>query len=235
MNEAVQPASPGLSLVRARGVVKRFASKAETLEVLRGVDFEIPRGSSCSIVGASGSGKSTLLALMGGLERIDEGSLEIGDFKLHALKEKDLPDYRSSFVGFVFQFHYLLKDFTAVENVAMPAFMAGMARKEAWEKARHLLERVGLGERADHFPSELSGGERQRTAIARAMVNEPALILADEPTGNLDQGNARSIAELLLELPGISGATVAIATHDPELAAKADIRFSLADGKISIL
>ncbi|TXT48570.1 MAG: lipoprotein-releasing system ATP-binding protein [Spirochaetes bacterium] len=235
MNEEIHDEGAWTPLVRAKGVFKRFSSKAETLEVLRGVGFEIPRKRTCSIIGASGSGKSTLLALMGGLERIDSGILEIGTYKLHELREKDLPQYRSRFVGFVFQFHYLLKDFTALENVALPAFMTGLSKKESWEKAQTLLEKVGLGDRMGHFPSELSGGERQRTAIARAIVNDPSLVLADEPTGNLDQVNARSIAELLLELPHITGATVVLATHDSNFASQADLRFSLADGRIATL
>jgi lipoprotein-releasing system ATP-binding protein len=235
MNEAMHGGQALSPLVRAEGVVKRFSSKAETLEVLRGVGFEIPKGRTCSIVGASGSGKSTLLALLGGLERIDSGILEVGAYKLHELREKDLPEYRSRFVGFVFQFHYLLKDFSALENVALPAFMAGMTKKDSWEKAQTLLEKVGLADRMGHFPSELSGGERQRTAIARAIVNDPSLVLADEPTGNLDQANARSIAELLLELPLLTGATVVLATHDPNFASRADLRFSLAEGRIAAL
>jgi len=219
-------------IVRCRGLVKNFESQAETLHVLKGIDMEISRGSSCSIMGSSGSGKSTLLSILGGLEGFDAGEVTVGSYALHALSEKQLPQYRGALVGFVFQFHYLLKDFSAVENVALPAYMKGTPRKDAWAKAESLLEKVGMADRKDHFPSQLSGGERQRTAIARALINAPALILADEPTGNLDAANAALIKELIFSLPSLTGATVVLATHDAGLAAAADLRFLLADGRL---
>ena len=223
----------GAPIVVCRELVKSFESQAETLHVLKGVDFELSPGSSCSIMGSSGSGKSTLLSILGGLERFDSGEVTVGNYALHQLAEKALPQFRSKVVGFVFQFHYLLKDFTAIENVALPAYMMGIPRKEAWAKAKNLLEKVGMADRMGHFPSELSGGERQRTAIARALINDPLVVLADEPTGNLDAANAAAVEELLYGLPSLSGATIVLATHDPALAESADRRFMLFDGKLS--
>ena len=223
----------GAPIVVCRELIKNFESKAETLHVLKGVDFELSPGSSCSIMGSSGSGKSTLLSILGGLERFDSGEVTVGNYALHQLAEKALPQFRSKVVGFVFQFHYLLKDFTAIENVALPAYMRGIPKKEAWNKAENLLEKVGMVDRMGHFPSELSGGERQRTAIARALINDPLVVLADEPTGNLDAANAAAVEELLYGLPSLSGATIVLATHDPALAESADRRFMLFDGKLS--
>ncbi len=228
---------PGVSdgAISCKGLIKNFTSKAETLQVLRGLEMELPAGSSCSIVGASGSGKSTLLSILGGIERFEAGELKVGGYQLHRLAEKELPLFRTKVIGFVFQFHYLLKDFTALENVALPAYMAGLGRKKAWEKAGQLLIKVGLEGRLDHFPSELSGGERQRAAIARALVNDPRLILADEPTGNLDAENASAVSQLLFELPSITGASIVLATHDKDLAAKAKVRFALVQGLLQAL
>ncbi len=220
------------SEISCKGLCKSFASQAETLQVLKNLDLEIPGGSSCSIMGASGSGKSTLLSILGGLERFDSGELKVGGHELRLLAEKDLPLFRSRVVGFVFQFHYLLKDFSALENVALPAYMAGLSRTEAWEKAGSLLEKVGLGQRLGHFPSELSGGERQRAAIARALVNDPLVILADEPTGNLDAQNAQAVSELLFSLPSLCKASLVLATHDKGLAEKAELRFALEQGSL---
>ena len=216
-----------------RHLSKHFTSAAETLEVLKDLDFELEAGKSCSIMGSSGSGKSTLLAILGGLETFDSGEVIVGGRSLHSLAEKDLPDFRKVYVGFVFQFHYLLKDFTALENVALPAYLGGMPRKRAWEKAAGLLDSVGLGARLGHFPSELSGGERQRTAIARALINDPRLILADEPTGNLDLASAANVRDILFGLPALTGASVLMATHDPDLAGKADFSFLLSGGRLS--
>jgi lipoprotein-releasing system ATP-binding protein len=235
MSEFSSPILPSKPLIRCRGLTKNFKSEAEVLQVLKHVDLDINAGCSCSIIGASGSGKSTLLAILGGLETFDSGDLEIGPYALKYLKEKDLPSYRSKFVGFVFQFHYLLKDFTALENVALPAFMAGIPKKQAWEKAFSLLEKVGLKERVGHYPSELSGGERQRAAIARAIINQPSLVLADEPTGNLDSVHAMEIQELLFQLPKEFGTTIVLATHDQSLASSADMQLALIEGKIKAI
>jgi lipoprotein-releasing system ATP-binding protein len=214
---------------------KSFESKAETLRILRGVDLEVPAGTSASVVGPSGSGKSTLLSILGGLEQADSGEILVAGTSLYRLPEKRLAGFRAASIGFVFQFHYLLKDFSALENVALPAYMAGLPREEAWKKAESLLEKVGLLARAQHFPSELSGGERQRTAIARALINSPAIILADEPTGNLDSENAATVKELLLALPELTGASVLVATHDPGLASSCRYRFELRDGELLAL
>jgi lipoprotein-releasing system ATP-binding protein len=228
MNEQV-----GMPIVFCKDLVKNFESQAETLHVLKGIDFELAPGCSCSIMGSSGSGKSTFLSILGGLEHFDSGEVTVGNYELHKLAEKALPQFRSRVVGFVFQFHYLLKDFTAIENVALPAYMMGVPRKEAWAKAESLLEKVGMSDRMDHFPSELSGGERQRTAIARALINDPSVVLADEPTGNLDTANAMAVEELIYGLPSLSGATIVLATHDSALAEAADRRFMLFNGKLS--
>jgi len=213
-------------------VFKSFVSKAERLDVLRSLNLSLPASCTCAIMGASGSGKTTLLSLIGGLEGFDSGEIQVGAHKLHTMDEKKLAIYRSETIGFVFQFHYLLKDFTALENVALPAYLKGAEKKKAWEKAEALLEKVGLADRKNHFPSELSGGERQRTAIARALVNDPILILADEPTGNLDRHNAESVAELMFRLPELSGATVILATHDEALARRAQFVFRLSLGSL---
>lgn len=227
MNEhAEQPA------VRCEGLRKTFRSQAEELHVLEALDFELAPGLSCSIMGASGSGKSTFLSILGGLERLDAGTAIVGGHALHTLQERELPRFRAEAVGFVFQFHYLLKDFTAIENVALPAWMNGMEKSRAWEKAASLLETMGMGSRLQHFPSQLSGGERQRAAIARALVNDPDLLLADEPTGNLDAANATAIRDLLYSLPLRSGTTLILATHDPSLADMADRRFLLSGGRL---
>ncbi len=175
------------------------------------------------------------MSILGGIERFEAGELRVGGYELHRLAEKELPVFRTKVIGFVFQFHYLLKDFSALENVALPAYMAGLGRKKAWEKAERLLAKVGLEGRLNHFPSELSGGERQRAAIARALVNDPRVILADEPTGNLDAQNAATVSQLLFELPAITGASLVLATHDKDLAEKASVRFALVQGVLQAL
>lgn len=222
-----------MTVIECRGLSKGFSSKAETLHVLSGLDLTVPKACSCAITGVSGSGKSTLLSILGGLDRADSGEVRVGKYRLDSMEERKLPEYRSKQVGFVFQFHYLLKDFTAVENVALPMYMAGVSRRHAWERAGHLLEKVGLADRMRHYPSELSGGERQRAAIARALANEPLVVLADEPTGNLDPAHAESIRDLLLSLPGISGTSVVLATHDSHLAEAATLRFVLSGGRLA--
>ena len=221
-------------IVECRGLSKSFESAAESLHVLRSLDLCLPKGVSCAIMGSSGSGKSTLLSILGGLEKADSGWARVGDFDLASLSGSDMDLYRSRGAGFVFQFHYLLKDFTALENVALPAYLSGVSRKEAWDRAGKLLDRVGLSTRLDHYPSELSGGERQRAAIARALINGPSILLADEPTGNLDAENAASVRELLYGLPQSSGTTLILATHDPVLADAADMSFTLSGGRLEV-
>jgi len=218
------------AMIRTENIVKNYISGDETLHILRGVSFSIPLGLSAAISGRSGSGKSTLLNILGGLDRCDEGKAFVGGTEITALPEKDLSVYRSKRVGFIFQFHYLLKDFTALENVMLPAYIAGMKKKEALERARELLADVRLVDRASHFPSQLSGGERQRVATARSMVNDPDLILADEPTGNLDPDNSALVAELLYASAEKWGKTLLVVTHDEKLAARASNRYTLENG-----
>jgi len=218
-------------IVVCRGVEKTFASSVEELRVLRGLDLSIEPGARIAIMGSSGSGKSTLLSLIGGLDRATRGDIRVGTWNLGELPERRLAEFRASAVGFVFQFHYLLKDFTALENVALPAYMRGESKRSAFERAAALLDEMGLAERRDHVPAKLSGGERQRAAIARALVNRPGLILADEPTGNLDAANARAVRELLFGLSARHGTTIVVATHDAALASEADGRYELAEGQ----
>ena len=223
------------AIVHAEGIVKSFISGNESLHILRGISFEINSGLSAAIRGRSGSGKSTLLNILGGLDRSDGGRAFVGGQEITALPEKALCEYRSGKVGFIFQFHYLLKDFTALENVMLPAYIAGMNKKQAFERARALLADVDLADRAGHYPSQLSGGERQRVAVARSMVNDPDLILADEPTGNLDPDNSALVAELLYAGAEKWGKTLLVATHDEKLAARASSRYTLENGLLAAI
>jgi lipoprotein-releasing system ATP-binding protein len=221
-------------MVRAEGLVKNYISGDENLHILKGVSFEIPHGRSAAISGQSGSGKSTLLNILGGLDHCDSGSVFVGEMEITALAEKGLSAYRSRKVGFIFQFHYLLKDFTALENVMLPAYIAGMNKKKALERAKELLADLMLADRAGHFPSQLSGGERQRVAVARSMVNDPDLILADEPTGNLDPDNSAMVSDLLYSGAEKWGKTLLVVTHDEKLAARAACCYNLANGLLSV-
>ena len=220
-------------MVHAQGIVKNYSSGEETLHILRGVSFNISPGLSAAINGRSGSGKSTLLNILGGLDRSDGGRAFVGGEEITALPEKDLSVYRSRKVGFIFQFHYLLKDFTALENVMLPAYIAGIPKKTALARAKELLADVNLEGREGHFPSQLSGGERQRVAVARSMVNDPDLILADEPTGNLDPDNSALVAELLFAGAEKWGKTLLVVTHDEKLAARATNRYTLENGLLA--
>jgi lipoprotein-releasing system ATP-binding protein len=217
-------------LIRCEALEKVFSSAAEELKVLSGLDLSVEAGSRVAITGASGSGKSTLLSILGGLDLPTGGSAKVAGWDLSLLPERRLAEYRASTVGFVFQFHYLLKDFTALENVALPAYMRGGSKKPAFERAAALLSDMGLGDRLGHFPSQLSGGERQRAAIARALVNSPNLVLADEPTGNLDAASSRNVRKLLFGLSGRYGTTLVVVTHDRAMADEADRAYLLADG-----
>ncbi|MHC6201704.1 ABC transporter ATP-binding protein [Breznakiellaceae bacterium SP9] len=217
-------------LVIVENVVKNYLSEVETLHILQGVSFSVIKGSSLAISGQSGSGKSTLLNIIGGLDKADSGSVLVGGAQIIGLSEKALTLYRRNRVGFIFQFHYLLKDFTALENVMLPAFMAGVNKKEALEKARLLLADVKLEQRSTHYPSQLSGGERQRVAVARAMINDPAMILADEPTGNLDPENSHLVTELLYAGAEKWGTTLIVVTHDEKVAKQAQFRLTLERG-----
>jgi lipoprotein-releasing system ATP-binding protein len=186
------------------------------------------------VTGESGSGKTTLLNLLAGLDRPTSGGIRVGDWDVGAANETRMSQYRAKVIGLVFQFHYLLKEFTALENVMMPAYMAGMNRRAAIDKARGLLDLVGLGDRGHHFPSQLSGGERQRAAVARALINDPAIILADEPTGNLDERNSRMVEELLFELAGRFGKTLVVVTHNSRLAEDGTMHLHLAGGRFAL-
>ncbi|MDR2719010.1 MAG: ABC transporter ATP-binding protein [Treponema sp.] len=225
--------SNGSVMVNAEGLVKNYISGDETLHILKGISFAIPCGLSAAISGRSGSGKSTLLNILGGLDRSDGGKAFVSGIEITALPEKNLSVYRSKKVGFIFQFHYLLKDFTALENVMLPAYIAGMKKKEALERAKALLADMRLSDRAGHFPSQLSGGERQRVAAARSMVNDPDLILADEPTGNLDPDNSALVTDLLYAGAEKWGKTLLVVTHDEKLAARASSRYTLENGLLS--
>ena len=211
---------------------KSFLSGTDHLQVLRDVDLQARTGESVAVVGSSGCGKSTLLNLIGGLETADSGRIEACGYDVSALGEKGLTRYRSLGVGFVFQFHYLLKDFTALENVMLPMVMAGRSRREAAEAAEAALDEVKVADRMSHYPSQLSGGERQRAALARALVNNPGLILADEPTGNLDEAHKELVAELLFSLTSKAGKTLILVTHAPDLASRADLMFHLSEGAL---
>ena len=215
-------------IIEAKGIHKSFG----TLEVLKGVDFYAEKGEVVSIMGASGAGKSTLLQILGTLSRPDAGTLEIDGTEVASLRDSALSAFRGRRIGFVFQAHRLLPEFSALENVMMPALIAGETAAAAREKAHRLLADVGLTERGSHKPSELSGGEAQRVAIARALVNNPAVLFADEPTGNLDSATKADIHRLLFELRERLGQTIVIVTHDPQLAELCDRRLFMKDGRI---
>lgn len=227
-------ASGSNRIVVVEGLRKSFPNGAERLVVLDCVDLIVPTGGVVSITGESGSGKSTLLALIGGLDTPDEGRVSVAGTAIQGMSEAQLNHFRGSTVGLIFQFHYLLRDFSALENVMLPALMQGASRSAAQERGLALLDQVGLIERKDHLPPQLSGGERQRVAAARALVNDPPVILADEPTGNLDERNSRNMEETLLHLARENGKTLVIATHDPSLAAAAEHTYILERGCLAL-
>jgi len=202
------------------------------LEILKGVDLHIKKGEFVSIAGASGAGKTTLLQLLGTLDDIQAGSLIINNKEVNKLSQKELSKFRNKEIGFVFQFHNLLVEFTALENVCLPAYIAGKSKKEAEAKATEILTMLGIQERLSHKPNELSGGEQQRVAVARALINSPAIILADEPSGNLDSKNAKNLHNLLLKLNQETGQTIVIVTHNNELANMANRKLEIVDGKL---
>ena len=213
-------------MIKATGIRKSFGS----LEVLKGIDFSSDRSEVVAIMGASGAGKSTLLQILGTLSTPDSGTLVIDGTDVLALGRKELAEFRGKRIGFVFQFHHLLPEFNSVENVMIPALIAGTPSSEAKKRAESLLVDLGLGARLDHKPSQLSGGEQQRVAIARALVNNPAVVFADEPTGNLDTATKEEIQKLFLDLRDRYGQTVIIVTHDPDLAAACDRCLHMQDG-----
>ena len=220
------------SVLQCRGVVRRFHEGDSTLEVLRGVDLDVEAAERVAIIGASGSGKTTLLQIMGGLDDSDEGEVIVNGQSMHGSNESSKGDLRNRYIGFVYQFHHLLPEFTAQENVAMPLLIRRETRHDALAQAGDLLTRVGLGERLTHKPGELSGGERQRAAVARALITRPQLVLADEPTGNLDAGNGEHVLKLMLELNKELQTSLVIVTHDHSIANRMDRVLVLKDGKL---
>lgn len=213
-------------MIKAKNIKKSFGS----LLVLKGVDLEVAKGEVVAIVGASGAGKTTLMQILGTLSTPDSGELEIDGVNPFALKDKQLARFRNQKLGFVFQFHHLLPEFTALENVMIPALIAGVSQAQVKQRAMELLETVGLGERASHKPQQLSGGEQQRVAIARALANNPAVLFADEPSGNLDSATKQEIHQLFFDLRDKLGQTVVIITHDESLAAMCDRSLVMKDG-----
>ncbi|HJQ37630.1 MAG TPA: ABC transporter ATP-binding protein [Thermoanaerobaculia bacterium] len=216
-----------MSFLAAEQLSKTYRNAEVPVPVLSGLELKVEKGEMLAIVGPSGIGKSTLLHLLGGLDRPDSGRVRVGDADLTAMSGDELARFRNRNVGFVFQFHHLLPEFSAVENVAMPGWIGRMGREDALARASALLSELGLGERAKHFPNQLSGGEQQRVAIARALLADPVLFLADEPTGNLDLETSERVFELMRQCHQKRGLTSVIVTHNPELAARCDRRFEM--------
>lgn len=215
-------------MIKAQGIYKSFGN----VDVIKGIDIHIDKSEIVTIVGASGAGKSTLLQIIGTLEKADKGEVIINGQNVNTLGQKKLAAFRNKNIGFVFQFHHLLPEFTALENICIPAFIAGESKSNTLSKATKLLEYLNLTNRANHKTSMLSGGEQQRVAVARALINNPAVILADEPSGNLDSKNARELHELFFKLREQTGQTFVIVTHNQELAKMADRTLTIKDGKI---
>ncbi|HOG63845.1 MAG TPA: ABC transporter ATP-binding protein [Spirochaetota bacterium] len=220
--------------VRVQGLSKVYASAAELLPVLTDIDFELHTARSLAVIGESGSGKSTLLNLVGGLDYASSGSITIFGTSIETMNETELARFRNRHVGFVFQYHHLLPDFSAIENVAMPALLAGRSFEEARETARQLLVDIGLGTRLEHRPGQLSGGEQQRVAIVRALINKPGLVLMDEPTGNLDEGTGASVLDLVIALQKKNALTLVMVTHSQKVAAACDECLLLAGGRARV-
>ncbi len=215
-------------MILTKGITKSYGS----LQVLKGIDFQVDKGDIVSIFGASGAGKTTFLQILGTLDDPDEGDIFYDKQNVRELKEKQLSRFRNRHIGFVFQFHHLLPEFTALENVCIPAFIAGFSRREAEQQAMELLNDLNLADRIHHKPAELSGGEQQRVAVARALINKPEVLLADEPSGNLDSKNKKELHELLLRIHDEKEQTIVIVTHDKDLSVIAHRKFLMKDGKL---
>ena len=224
---------PTEGVLVCRSIVRQFREGDSTLEVLRGVDLTVREAERLAIIGTSGSGKTTLLQIMGGLDDPTSGEVRVNGQSIANIDEKDKSALRNQFIGFVYQFHHLLPEFSAKENVAMPLLIRRLRKDEAMQQAADLLSRVGLGERLDHKPGELSGGERQRAAVARALITRPKLVLADEPTGNLDAGNGQHVLQLMLELNQELNTSLVIVTHDHSIAGQMDRVLVLEDGRLT--
>jgi len=219
-------------IIEISNLEKTYVTSSEQLTILKNLDMTVLAGTKVVIVGESGSGKSTLLNIIGGLDNATSGSIKVGPYKIDMLNEDELAVFRSKYVGLIFQFHYLLNDFTALENVFLPAYMSGIPKKIALENARQLLCDVGLENRIEHLPSQLSGGERQRVAVARSLIQNPDLVLADEPTGNLDPANADLIGQLLFSMVERYKKTLVLVTHDRNLASHGDFVYKINDGAL---
>lgn len=215
-------------MIDAKNIHRKFGK----LEVLKGLDFHIPEKEIVAITGASGAGKSTLLHILGSLDKPDQGSIRISGVAPFELSDKKLAAFRNKHIGFIFQFHHLLPEFTALENICIPAFIAGLNKKEAYQKAQSLAQLLDISQRLDHRPAALSGGEQQRVAVCRALINSPSVVLADEPSGNLDSRNARELHALFLKLREELGQTFVVVTHNQQLAKLADRIIHLVDGRI---
>ncbi len=219
-----------MSNIVIENLYKSYNTGTEKLSILKNLNLTVEPNTRIILTGSSGSGKSTLLNLISGMDNLSSGKIFVDNYNVHQLDESGLSSFRASSIGLIFQFHYLLKDFTALENVMMPAYMTGMPKAEALAKAGELIIEVGLENRMNHFPSQLSGGERQRIAVVRSMINNPGIILADEPTGNLDEANSVKIEEILFELVKNHGKTLLLVTHDSSLASRGDRHLKLENG-----
>ena len=224
-----------MNLLEIKNLVKIYDNGSEELRILDNINLDLEKGDNLVITGESGCGKSTLLNIIGSLDTAQSGSVKVGGVNVSELTEEELYNYRNKVVGFIFQFHYLLKELTAAENIMLPSYISGVSRKEAHEKAEYLLERVNLYNRKDHYSRQLSGGERQRVAVARAMINNPELILADEPTGNLDADNSEIVENLLFKLVEENNTTLVLVTHDAAIAQRGRKRITIEKGKLQIL
>ncbi|HAC16376.1 MAG TPA: lipoprotein-releasing system ATP-binding protein LolD [Bacteroidetes bacterium] len=224
-----------MTILSTRNITKNYPAKAGTaaVEVLKGVDLEIRSGSITAIVGASGSGKSTLMHVLGGLDKPSTGEVYFNDQNIAGFTDEQLSKFRNREIGFVFQFHHLLPEFSALENVMMPALIRNLTAKEVTSKATQLLSQFGLSDRLDHRPSMLSGGEQQRVAMARALMNDPSVLLADEPTGNLDEKNTNDLIDQIIELRSSRNLTIVLVTHDKDIAQRCDHTFTLRNGVIA--